>query len=321
MKQRAIGKCGLEVSLVGLGCNNFGGRSDFEETKAVIHKAFDLDITFFDTAPVYPRFNAGKSEEFMGRILGDRRKDIVLATKFGVVEGPEPFGRGSRHNMMREVEASLRRLKTDWIDLYQLHLPDANTPIEETLRAFDDLIRQGKVRYIGCSNFQAWQAVEAEWTAKHLGLNGFVSCQSQYSLLNREVDRELMGMLEAYGWGFLPFFPLASGLLTGKYKRGEAPGAGTRFGKAKMLADRFLTEANWDIVERLDKFAADRGHTLLELSFSWLASRPAVWSIIAGATTPEQLEANVEAVNWALTEADLTEIDEITGKPVRLLLG
>ena len=311
MKLRNIGKSGLRVSLIGLGCNNFGGRLDLESSRAVIHKALDAGITLFDTADVYG--NRGGSETAMGQILGDRRKDIVLATKCGMpMDDGEKKGT-SRRYIMAAVEASLKRLKTDWIDLYQMHRPDPLTPIEETLRALDDLVRAGKVRYIGCSNYSAAQAVEAQLTARHLNLNAFVSAQDEYSLLVRDLDRENLGVYERYGLGILPFFPLASGLLTGKHKRG-APAAGSRLTPDQQFAGRFMTDANWDIAEKLDAFAKARGHTLLELAFSWLAARPCVSSIIAGATKPEQIEANVKAAEWELSAADMAEIDKITAK-------
>jgi aryl-alcohol dehydrogenase-like predicted oxidoreductase len=215
---------------------------------------------------------------------------------------------------MAEVEASLRRLKTDWIDLYQQHQPDPLTPIEETLRALDDLVRQGKVRYIGCSTLPAWQVVEAQWTARHLGLHHFVSCQEEYSLLARGLDRDIMPVLEAYGLGLIPFRPLADGLLTGKYRRGGVPPPASRFATTARAADRNLTDHNWAIVERLEGFAVERGHTLLELALSWLARRPAVASVIAGATTPEQVEQNVRAVGWALTQEEMHEIDRLTAR-------
>ncbi|HXP76051.1 MAG TPA: aldo/keto reductase [Stellaceae bacterium] len=311
MDIRNLGRSGLRVSLVGLGCNNFGGRIDLEASRKVVHKALDLGITLLDTADTYGNF--GGSEECLGAILGARRKDVVLATKFGLPMNAEGTIKGaSRRYVMSEVEASLRRLKTDWIDLYQLHQPDPLTPIEETLRALDDLVRQGKVRYIGCSNLPAWQVVEAQWTARHLGLNAFVCAQDEYSLVVRGIDRELIPALQAYDMGLLPFFPLASGLLTGKYRRNATLPAGTRLANTQRLADRFLTEANWQIAERLQDFAATRGHSLLELAFSWLVARPQVASVIAGATKPEQLEENVKAAGWALSAADTTEIDRIT---------
>ena len=313
MEIRNLGRSGLRVSLVGLGCNNFGGRIDLEASRKVIHKALDLGITLFDTADVYGEM--GGSETVMGQILGDRRKDIVLASKFAMPMNKEETLKGaSRRYIMSAVEASLRRLKTDWLDLYQLHRPDPLTPIEETLRALDDLVRQGKVRYIGCSNLPGWQVVEAEWTAKHLGLNAFVSCQDEYSLVVREIERELVPAMQKYDLGLLPFFPLASGLLTGKYKRNAPMPAGTRLTNIQRLADRFLTEGNWRIAERLGDFAASRGRTLLELAFSWLAERPQVASVIAGATRPEQLEQNVKAIGWKLGAEEMAEIDRLSNK-------
>ena len=314
MEQRHLGRSGLAVSVVGLGCNNFSGRIDLEATRKVVHKALDLGITFFDEADTYgdPR---GSSETCLGQILGDRRKDIVLATKFArPMDASGRLQGASRHYIITEIEASLRRLKTDWIDLYQQHQPDALTPIEETLRALDDLVRQGKVRYIGCSTLPAWQVVEAQWTSRHLGLHHFISCQEEYSLLARNLDCEMMPVLEAYNLGLIPFRPLADGLLTGKYKRGAPPPPGTRLGTMARAAGRNLTEDNWAIVERLDGFAAERGHTLLELAFSWLARRPAVASVIAGATRPEQVAQNVRAASWALTKEDMQEIDRLTAK-------
>ncbi|MBI3707984.1 MAG: aldo/keto reductase [Proteobacteria bacterium] len=313
MELRNLGKSGLRVSVVGLGCNNFGGRIDLEATRKVVHKALDLGITLLDTADTYG--NRGGSEELLGQVLGARRKDIVLATKFcmpmddaGVLKG------ASRRYIMSAVEASLRRLKTDWIDLYQQHQSDPLTPIEETLRALDDLVRQGKVRYIGCSNLPGWQAVEAQWTAKHLGLNSFISCQDEYSLVVRGIERELVPAMETYGMGLLPFFPLASGLLTGKYKRNAPLPEGARLTTTPRLAERYMTDANWPVVERLQDFCAKRGHSMLELAFSWLAGQPRVTSVIAGATKPEQLEQNVKATGWKLAAEDKAEIDRITGK-------
>jgi len=311
VEQRNLGKSGLRVSLVGLGCNNFGGRIDLEASRKVVHKALDLGITLLDTADIYG--DRGGSEDVLGQILGDRRKDIVLATKFAMpMDDAETLKGASRRYIMRAVEASLRRLRTDWIDLYQLHRPDPLTPIEETLRALDDLIHQGKVRYVGCSNLPAWQVVEAQWTARSGGLTPFISCQDEYSLVVRDIERELMPAMQAYGLGLLPFFPLASGLLTGKYQRNKPMPEGARLTNTQRLADRYLTEANWTIVERLQDFCAKRGHSLLELAFSWLAARPAVASVIAGATKPEQVEQNVAAVGWTLTADDLAEIDRLS---------
>lgn len=312
MEQRNLGASGLQVSVVGLGCNNFGGRIDLEASRRVVHKALDLGITLFDTADIYGE--RGGSETCLGQILGDRRKDIVLATKFGMpMDAAETLKGASRRYIMAAVEASLRRLRTDWIDLYQLHRPDPQTPIEETLRALDDLIRQGKVRYIGCSNLAGWQVVEAQWTARHLGLNAFVSGQDEYSLVARGIERDLLPAMQACGLGLLPFFPLASGLLTGKYQRHAPLPAGTRLANTQRLADRYLTDANWRIVDQLLPFCAGRGRSLLELAFSWLAAQPQVASVIAGATKPEQVEQNVAAVGWRLGPDDMAEVDRLSG--------
>lgn len=311
MELRKLGKSGLQVSVVGLGCNNFGMKIDLEASRKVVDQALELGITLFDTADIYG--NRGSSETFLGQILGARRKAIVLATKFGMqMDKAGVLKGGSRRYIMAAVEDSLTRLKTDWIDLYQIHTPDPLTPIEETLRTLDDLVRSGKVRYIGCSNLPAWQVVEAQWTARQLGLNAFVSCQDEYSLLVRGPDRDLIPAMESYGLGLLPFFPLASGLLTGKYRRDSAPPAGTRLAMMEPLAKRYMSDANWPIVEQLEQFASERGHTILELAFSWLAARPTVASVIAGATAPEQVAQNVKAVGWSLTAEELTAIDRIT---------
>jgi aryl-alcohol dehydrogenase-like predicted oxidoreductase len=314
MQERNLGTSGLRVSLVGLGCNNFDGRIDIEATRKVVHKALDLGITLFDTADIYGE--KGGSETFLGQILGERRKDIVLATKFGMeMDGAGRMKGGSRRYVMSAVEDSLRRLRTDWIDLYQLHRPDPLTPIEETLRALDDLVRQGKVRYIGCSNMPAWQVVEAHWTALAKNVAGFVSCQDEYSLVVRDIEKELVPVIEAYRLGLLPFFPLASGLLTGKYKRHARMPEGARLTTTQRLADRYMTDANWDKVERLEALCQRHGRSLLELAFGWLASKPYVASVIAGATKPEQLEQNLRAVEWILSPEDLAEIDRITQPP------
>jgi aryl-alcohol dehydrogenase-like predicted oxidoreductase len=311
MDVRNIGRSGLRVSAIGLGCNNFGGRIDLEATRRVVHKALDLGITLFDTADTYG--NHGGSESYLGEILGDARKQIVLASKFGMPmdDVGEKMG-GSRRYIMNAVEDSLRRLRTDWIDLYQLHRPDPRTPIEETLRALDDLVRQGKVRYIGCSNLPAWQVVESCWTSRVCGLNGFVSCQDEYSLVHRQPELELIPAMRQYGLGMLPYFPLASGLLTGKYRRNVAMPEGARLTTTQRLADRYLTDRNWAIAENLAAFASARGHSPLELAFSWLLAQDRVASVIAGATRPEQLEENVKAGSWCLTQDDLAEIDRIT---------
>jgi aryl-alcohol dehydrogenase-like predicted oxidoreductase len=309
MEYRTLGKSGLLVSEIGLGCNNFGFRIDLEVSRAVAHKALDLGVTLFDTADIYG--NRGGSETMLGQILGERRKDIVLATKFGkpMDDAQTKAGASSRYIKLA-IEESLRRLRTDWIDLYQVHCTDPATPIEETLRTLEDLIQQGKVRYIGCSNFQAWQVVEAQWSAKVLGLNAFVSCQDEYSLLVRKIEKELAPAMEQYGLGLLPYFPLASGLLTGKYKNNDPPPEGTRYAEWKFLVARYWTDANWNIIERLEKFCEERNHNLLELAFSWLLSKPVVSSVIAGATRPEQLEQNVYAGRWQLSPEELLDIDK-----------
>ena len=258
MEIRNLGSSGLLVSAIGLGCNNFGGRIDLEATRAVIHKALDLGITLFDTADTYG--NRGGAEIAMGQVLGDRRKHIVLATKFGIpMDDVGVKQGGARRYIMPAVEDSLRRLRTDWIDLYQIHQPDPRTPIEETLRALDDLVRQGKVRYIGCSNFPAWRLVEAQWTAQAHGLNAFVSRQDEYSLLAQTGGRADAGGAGCNGMGLLPFFPLASGLLTGKYRRNAPLPSGTRLANTPRLADRYLTDRNWPMAEQLGDFAEARG--------------------------------------------------------------
>jgi aryl-alcohol dehydrogenase-like predicted oxidoreductase len=311
MQQRKLGLSGPEVSLVGLGTNNFGGRIDLAASRLVVDKALDLGVTLIDTADVYGL--QGGSEQCLGQILGARRKTIVLATKFGLPMDDEGKLRGaSRRYIMHAVEASLRRLKTDWIDVYQLHRPDAQTPIEETLRALDDLRKAGKVRFIGCSNLSARQLEEAQNVAGRHHLASFVCCQDEYSLLERNVEKSLLPAMGKYGLGLLPYFPLASGLLTGKYQRGAPLPEGSRLANDPPRGGEVLSARNWRIVAALSAFAAERGHALLELAMSWLAGRPHVSSIIAGATKPEQVVQNVAAVGWALSAEDLGEIDRIT---------
>ena len=312
MQQRNLGKSDLKVSVVGLGCNNFGGnRIDLEASRKVIHKALDVGITLIDTADVYG--NRGDSERILGECLGARRKDIVLATKCGLPMDEAGTLKGaSRRYILSAVEASLKRLKTDWIDLYMIHRPDPLTPIEETLRTLDDLVKAGKVRYTGCSGFAAWQVVEAQWTATHHNLNHFVTCQDEYNLLKRGFENTLQPAMQAYGLGLIPHTPLAAGLLSGKYQRHAAMPAGARITREKRQADRWINNTNWEVVERLTAFSEAQGHSLLELAMSWLASRPLVASIIAGATTPAQVELNARAVNWQLTPDDLVTIDKAT---------
>ncbi len=311
MEHRNLGQSGLRVSSIGLGCNNFGGRIDLDTTRRVVHKALDLGITLFDTADVYGE--RGSSETYLGQALGDGRKQIVLATKVGIAMDDAGLKAGaSRRYIIAAVEESLRRLHTDWIDLYQIHRADPLTPIEETLRALDDLIRQGKIRYVGCSNFAAWQVIESQWTSRAAGLNAFVSCQDEYSLLVRGIERELIPAATKYGMGLLPYFPLASGLLTGKYRRNATLPDGTRLATTTRLAHRYLTERNWSVSERLVTFADACGRSILDLAFSWLLSRPPVASVIAGATRPEQLDQNVKAGDWKLTPEEMAEVDRLT---------
>lgn len=311
MNHRHLGTSGLEVSLVGLGCNNFGGRIDFDASRAVVHAALDAGITLFDTADMYG--NLGGSETALGRILGDRRKDVVLATKFGwTMDAARRLGGGSRRYVIAAVEASLRRLQTDWIDLYQMHVFDPETPIEETLGALDDLVHQGKVRYVGCSNFPAWRVVDAMWTSRTRGLERFVSCQDEYSLVARGIEKELVPAMRHHGLGLLPYYPLGGGLLTGKYRRGAALPEGARLTKMGASAERFLNERKYAVAEALERFAAERGRTLLEVAFGWLAAQPVVASVIAGATRPEQIAANAAAIAWSPSTADLAELDRIT---------
>jgi aryl-alcohol dehydrogenase-like predicted oxidoreductase len=311
MEYRQLGDSGLTVSVVGLGCNNFGGRIDADQTAAVVTAAVDAGITLFDTADVYGG-QPGLSETLLGQALGKRRDDVVIATKFGGDmrgdNGPDWGVRGSRRYIRKAVEASLRRLGTDWIDLYQLHVPDPVTPIEETLAALSELVAEGKVRYIGSSQFAGWQVVDADWTAKTAGLEHFISAQNRYSLLEREVEDDLIPACEHLGIGVLPFFPLASGLLTGKYKRDQGAPDGTRLAN---MPDR-LAAADFDKIEALETFAAERDLTLLDVAIGGLAAQPAVGSVIAGATRPEQIEQNVAAGLWEPTPEDLAALDDLT---------
>lgn len=313
MEYRNLGRSGLQVSVVGLGCNNFGRRADLETTRAVVHKALDLGINLLDTADVYG--GAGLSEEFLGQALEGRRREVVLATKFANPMGEGPMNRGgSRRYIMAAAEASLRRLKTDYIDLYQMHAPDPKTPIEETLRALEDLVRQGKVRYIGHSNFAGWQAAEAHYVAEKLNTTPFVSAQNEYNLLNRRIERELVPACEAYGLGILPYFPLASGFLTGKYRQDQPLPEGARLSSpaAAPMANGILTPKNYEMLGKLEAFAGQRGKSMTELAFGWLATQPFVPSVIAGATKPEQVEQNAAAGAWRLSAEEMAEVDSLT---------
>jgi aryl-alcohol dehydrogenase-like predicted oxidoreductase len=310
MRERQLGATDLRVSPVGLGCNNFGMRLDRTGAQDVVYAALDAGVTLFDTADIYGQ--RGGSETILGEVLGTRRKDIVLVTKFGVaMDDEERLKGGSAHYVMTAVEASLKRLKTDWIDLYYLHRPDRATPIEETLRALDTLIAQGKVRYIGCSNMPAAQVVDAERVAKASGLHHFVSCQDQYNLLSRQIEADLIPAMQAHELKLLPYFPLASGMLTGKYRFGASIPQGTRLSQ-KRYSDRFLNDENFCIVEDLRTFSAQCGRSLLELAFGWLLSKPVVGCVIAGASTAEQVRQNVAASTWRLNDTDMAEADRLS---------
>ncbi|MCC7485177.1 MAG: aldo/keto reductase [Burkholderiales bacterium] len=314
MKQRKLGATGIEVSTLGLGCNNFGLRMSAEDARAVIEQALDLGVTFFDTADVYG--NKGGSETALGMYLGGRSREVFIASKFGnPMDAEGKLRGGARRYVMRAAEASLKRLKRDWIDLYQMHLPDPDAPLEETLRALDDLVKEGKVRYIGFSQIAGWELADRHWIAKHHGLAPVAAVEIEYSLLVREPERELIPAMQEYGAGLLPFYPLASGFLTGKYRRGRPMPEGSRLARGKSYSDLFMTEANWETIGRLEAFCAARGRTLLELALSWLAAQPVVASIIAGATRAGQVAANVKAIEWELMPDELAEIDGITGKP------
>jgi aryl-alcohol dehydrogenase-like predicted oxidoreductase len=311
MRMRRLGNSGLQVSEVGLGCNNFGMRIDEKATQGVVGAAIEAGITLFDTADIY---GGTKSEEFLGKALGKRRHDVVVATKFGMQIGDDPRKKGgSRRWIMRAVEDSLGRLKTDYIDLYQFHQPDPQTPVDETLRALDDLVSQGKVRYIGNSNFSGWQIADADWTARTEGRTRFVSAQNELSLLRRNAEHEVLPACERFGLGFLPFFPLASGLLTGKYRRGEPPPEGTRLAAWGARGAQALSDKNFDKVEALEGWAGERGKGLTELAFAWLLGHPVVSSVIAGATSPEQVRANAATADWRLTPEEVAEVGKLVG--------
>ena len=301
METRRIGS--LTVSLVGVGCNNFGGRIDEAATAKVVDAAFDAGINFFDTADVYGN---GLSEEFLGKALGGRRDEVVVATKFGAGSGAKP------DNVRSSCDASLRRLGTDRIDLYQLHRPDDDTPIDDTLGALNELVEAGKVLEIGCSNFDGTRIDAAEEAASSKGTARFVTVQNQLSLLDRRGEADLLAACARHGLGILPYFPLASGMLTGKYRRNEEPPAGTRLaGMPEDRRQRAFDDRNFDVVEKLEEFARKRDRTLLELAMSWLACLPNMASVIAGATKPEQVTANAGAVGWKLTDAEMAEVDQL----------
>jgi aryl-alcohol dehydrogenase-like predicted oxidoreductase len=302
MRYRQLGESGLTVSVIGLGGNNFGGRIGLEETRSVVDAALDCGVTLIDTADIYG--NRGGSEELLGQVLAGRREHVVLATKFGMDMGNGTVARGSRSYIRRAVEASLRRLQTDYIDLYQYHAPDGVTPLAETLVALDDLITAGKVRYTGSSNFAGWQIADADWIARTQHQARFVSAQNHYNLLQRDAEQEVIPSCVNHGVGVLPYFPLANGLLTGKYRRGQAIPRGTRLAGRESE----LTDDVFDKLEALERFGAQRGRSLLDVAIAGLAAMPGIASIIAGATKPEQVRANAAAGTWKLSPDELDKL-------------
>ncbi|MBI4187633.1 MAG: aldo/keto reductase [Chloroflexi bacterium] len=309
MEYRNLGCSGLKVSEIGLGGNTFGQRADEPTSLAIINHAIDIGINYFDTADMYTQ---GRSEELVGKAVKDRRSQVIIATKFARAMGDGPNNRGgSRYYIMKAVEASLSRLQTDYIDVYQMHLPDRTTPIEETLRALDDLVRTGKVRYIGCSNFAAWQLCEALWTSKANNLNSFVSIQNRYNLIDRSIEAELVPCCRAYNIGVIPWGPLAGGFLTGKYRQGKAAPPDARLARPMSLYGEVFTKANWSKLIKLEAFATEHGHNVGELAVSWLLAKPWVSTIIAGAKTVEQVVANAAGADWKLTAEEVAEVDAI----------
>lgn len=308
MEYRRLGNAGVKVSLLGLGTNNFGQRCDYDQSKRVIDQSLDIGATHIDTANIY---GGQKSEEFIGKALKGKRQQAFIATKFGMAMGQHPTMKGaSRAHMMDQVHGSLKRLDTDYIDLYFLHQPDFDTPIDETMRAFDDLVTQGKVRYIGCSNFAAWQLSDANSAADQKNLTSFTSIQNHYNMLRREAETDVVPYCKFSGVGLIPFFPLASGMLTGKYKQGQPAPVGTRLAGGGYWAS-MLNEKNFKNVEKLEGFAKERGHTVGELAIAWLASNPTVCSIISGATKPEQVVENARGLEWKLKPEDMKELDKL----------
>jgi aryl-alcohol dehydrogenase-like predicted oxidoreductase len=304
MRFRQLGRSGLTVSTVGLGCNNFGMRLDADGTRAVVEAALEQGITFYDTAEMY---GGGKSEEFLGAALGSRRDEVIIATKFGTRADGQDRASGSRRSIIRSCEGSLRRLGTDHIDLYYQHYPDPRTPIEETLEALAALVAQGKVRYIASSNVAGWQVAEADHTAREQHLHRFVGCQLEWNLLQRDAEKELVPACRRYGVGVVPYFPLASGLLTGKYRRDKEFPADSRLAAIPYFAS-VASDENFDTVDRLTAVAEERGHTILDLALSWLLAQEGVASVLTGATKPEQIAANVGAAEWRLTGDDLEAV-------------
>jgi aryl-alcohol dehydrogenase-like predicted oxidoreductase len=313
MQYRNLGRSGVKVSAVGVGGNQFGGVVDRDGTRAIVQRALDLGINFFDTADSYG--NRGASEEYLGDALAGQWQRVVLATKVQSRMGDGPNDAGaSRYHIQNGLEASLRRLKTDPIDLYQIHNFDPDTPLEETMRALDDLVQAGKVRYVGASNFMAWQMARANDLAEMMGWAVFVSVQAHYHMLERPIERELLPYCQWAGVGILPYFPLAGGFLSGKYQRGQAPAPDTR-GARSPYVQKYLTDANFDLLDRLRPIAAAHGRSLADLAIAWLLAQAPVASVIAGATRPEQVEANAAAADWALTAAELEEIRKLLIEP------
>jgi aryl-alcohol dehydrogenase-like predicted oxidoreductase len=306
---RQLGTSGLRVSAIGLGCNPFGNEVDAETAEAIVNRAIDLGVTYFDTADSYFE---GRSEDYLGRALKGKRDGVIVATKVGNRTGPGQNDTGaSRKHIVDSCEASLRRLQTDYIDVYQIHTPDRSMPVEETMRALDDLVRSGKVRYIGCSNYFEWEVVEAQWTARAKGLTEFVSCQDFYNLLYRDIEKRMTPLCVKYGLGMISYFPLAGGLLSGAYKRGVAPEPGSR-GAIRPTFRTWDTDRNWSVQEKLVEFASAHGWALSQLAIAWLLSRPMMATTIAGADKPEHIETNVKALAVKFTPEDLAEIDKIT---------
>ena len=310
MEYRKLGNAGLKISAIGLGTNTFGKRVDEATAAAIVDRAIDLGINYIDTANTYDR---GTSEMFIGRAIKDKRSRVIIATKFGKPMGNGPNDRGgSRHYIMQEVEASLKRLKTDYIDLYQFHEPDPDTSIEETLRAMDDLVRSGKIRYMGTSNFAAWQLCEAHWTTRMNNLNTIITEQSRYNLLDRKIEAELVPLCRSYNIGIIPWGPLAGGFLTGKYHRGNKVSPEWRLAQGTKLYGNLFSDANWDKLAKLDDFATQRGHTMGELAIAWLLAKPWIATVIAGAREPDQVMVNAAACAWKLTHEECAEVDRIS---------
>ncbi len=309
MKYRRLGNSGLAVSVIGLGTNNFGQRSDYKQTEAVIRRAIDEGVNFIDTSNTY---GGGLAEEFIGRALKGNRGKVLIASKVGnaVGEGPNQQGTSRKH-ILEQIEISLKRLQSDYLDLYQLHFYDPHTPLEEALRTLDDLVRQGKVRYIGCCNFAAWQVAQAMGTSKTCGLEPLVSVQNEYNMLKRSAEKELMPCARRYKLSMFPYYPLASGFLTGKYKRGEKAPADTRLGFIPQRADATLTDENFGVLERLEAFASQHGRSLTELAIAWLLAHEEVASVMAGVSKPEQVPANIKGIDWQLTPAEMGELDGV----------